>query len=296
MQQSSLTWPTIAHTIQTRAETVTTQISTAMDDAVGKLTALTSEANYSRHDLSHEAEALLNLRDELDALLNQGQVLTASPYQFQVGSEQGAGYYLTPQSAIATLTAKLREQVDKNRPMGELYCIALLVSESQLSRFAETLTHLTAVLPFPDWCQVARQASALSTHSEDKLYQPASIVQPRFKPQANLHANPLRELLKHQGAQIATLESLANDQTNVIEKLQVLAEKRTSKLTEISVAIERLKNLNECVWSHSLTGTTQSIATQLNQMVVPNNNQYTVASLLISSAPLLFFEELLCSV
>ena len=76
----------------------------------------------------------------------------------------------------------------------------------------------------------------------DKFYQPGAIAQPRFKPQANLNAEPLRELLKHQGSQLATLESLANDTTNVIGKLQALAAKRVSKLEEISSKLMDLKH------------------------------------------------------
>lgn len=291
--QSQLTWADTAQSIQTSAERVTTQIGTVMNSAVGRLTPLTGEANFSRHPLSSAAENLLGLRTDLEQLLTQGQVLTASPYQFQVGDKQVSGDYFNPQTAINTLVNKLNDQVDKNRPAGALYCIAIMVSEQQLKQFAETLTVLTSVFPLPDWCQVARQATALSTNSVDKLFQPAAIIQPRFKPQANLHTNPLREVLRYQGALIATLESLANDKSNVHSKLQLLANKRADKLTEISTLINNLKNLNGNVWSKKLAGTAQSIASQLKQASIPTNNQHTVASLIISLQPLTFFEELL---
>jgi hypothetical protein len=294
MQLSALTWPTSPASIQASAESVTGAVDGAMSAALAKLTAIESDANYGRHPLSTEAEALLGLRTDLDSLLNQGQVLTASLYQFQVGTKQASGHYLNPQTAIKILTAKLRDQVDKNRPAGPLYCIVIMVSESQLSSFAATLNNLVTVFPLPDWGQVARQATALSTNSVDKLHQPASIVQPRFKPQANLNANPLCELLRQQGAQLATLESLANDKTNVIDKLQALAAKRARKLSEVSAAIHALKTLNGSVWSMSLSGNAESLAAQLAQASVPNNNQHTIASLLLSDQPLNFWEELLC--
>ncbi|WP_019615472.1 hypothetical protein [Psychromonas ossibalaenae] len=292
---SLLTWPNAAQSIQTGAETVTTQVGTTMVEATARLTPLVGDANYSRHPLSLEAEALLGLRVDLDALLSQGTVLTVSPYQFQVGDQQTSGAYLNPQQAVNCLADKLRDQVDKNRPAGQLYCIAVMVSESQLNQFASVLSNLVSVFPLPDWGQVARQSTALSTQSVDKLFQPASISQPRFKPAANLHASPLRDALYYQGAQIATLESLAHDKTHVIDKLQVLASKRAGKLAEISETVNALKNLTGSVWSMSLNGSTESIATQLSQAPVPGNNQHTVASLLLSAAPLTFFEELLCS-
>lgn len=295
MQNSSLTWPTTAQTIQSNADTVTSQVTAEANSAVGRLTALISDAEFTRHPLSTEAESLNGLRDDLENLLTQGQVLTVSPYQFEVGTSYESGQYLNPQSALEVLSKKLSDQVDKHRPTGILNCIFIMITESQLNSFATKLTNLTTILPFPEWCQVARQATALSTNSIDKLYQPAVISQPRFKPQANLNANPLRELLKQQGAQLATLESLANDKTNVIEKLQALAIKKENKLTDILSALNTLKAVSGNIYSQKITGSTQSVATQLNQLTAPNNNQHTVASLIISTEPLTFFEELLCS-
>lgn len=294
MQSKTLTWPTTAQTIQTSAEAVTNQISTETNSAVAKLTAIQSDAGYSQHPLSAEANALSGLRDDLNSLLNNGTIISATPYQFEVGEQQTTGFYLNPQTAINVLTNKLRDHVDKNRPTGTLYCIAIMISESTLNSFATKLNSITEKLPIPDWCQTARQASALTTNETDKLYQSATIAQPRFKPLANLNANPLRDYLKHQGAQIATLESLANDNTNVIQKLQVLATKRATKLSEISTAINDLKSINASVYSIAINGTAESIATQLKQATLPNNHQYTIASLLISNTSMQFFEELLC--
>ena len=142
---------------------------------------------------------------------------------------------------------------------------------------------------------MARLSTALSTNLVDKYHQPANIAQPRFKPQAQLNANPLRKLLSQQGAQLATLESLANDKSDVHSKLQALASKRSAKLAEIKTNINALKTLNGKVWSITLTGNGESIATQLKQASLPGNNQHTIMSLMLSPQPLTFFEELLCS-
>ena len=130
--------------------------------------------------------------------------------------------------------------------------------------------------------------------SADKLYQPAAIVQPRFKPMARLNANPLLDALHWQGTQIATLESLADDANHVIGKLQALAAKRTTKLGDFKAQINALKSLKGSVYAFSVTGNAESIATQISQAGAPNNHQFTVASLLLSHEPMTFFEELLC--
>ncbi|MDE1235767.1 hypothetical protein [Vibrio aestuarianus] len=294
-QTSQLTWPISAQTIQTSAEAVTNQVSTVMNEAVGRLTALNSDANFGRHSLSAEAQALLGLRGDLQSLLNHGTVLTVSPYQFQVGSKLDSGAYLNPQTAVKTLANKLRDLSDTNRPKGQLYAVAIMLTASSMTSFASQLTELVSVFNLPDWCQVARQAQAMTTNERDKFQQPAAIVQPRFKPAANINASPLRDYLALQGSQIATLESLASDSTNVIGKLSALAAKRSEKLSEVSAQINALKQLKGSVYSFALSGTPESIATQLVQAGAPNNHQHTLASVMLSDRHLAFFQELLCS-
>ncbi|MBL4262142.1 hypothetical protein [Vibrio fluvialis] len=294
-QSSSLTWPNTAAGIQGQAEAVTGQVGQTMADAAGRLANLESDANFGRHALSVEAEALLGLYAELDSLLSAGTVVTVTPYQFQVGEKLDSGSYLSPSNAVKTLVAKLRDLSDRHRPKGQLHVVAIMLTGQSISEFAAKLEQITAVLTLPDWMQVARQAKALVTNERDKLHQPVAMVQPRFKPFATLNAQPVGDYFSEQSAQLATLESLASDSTHVIGKLQVLAAKRSSALSEISEAINNLKNLQGSVYSMSLTGTAESIATQLQNAAAPNNHQLTIASLLLSNEPLTFWEELLCS-
>ncbi|TOY93192.1 hypothetical protein [Vibrio fluvialis] len=294
-QSSSITWPHSAATIQSEAEAVTGQVGQTMAVAAGRLANLQSDANFGRHALSAEAEALLWLRVELDSLLIAGTVLSATPYQFQVGEKLDSGSYLSPNNAVKTLAAKLRDLSDRHRPKGQLHAVAIMLTGQSISEFASKLAQITAVLTLPDWTQVARQAKALVTNDRDKLHQPVAMVQPRFKPFATLNAQPVGDYFSEQSAQLATLESLASDNTHVIGKLQALAVKRSTVLSDISEVINNLKNLQGSVYSMSLIGTVESIATQLQNAAAPNNHQLTIASLLLSHEPLTFWEELLCS-
>ncbi|PFG55754.1 hypothetical protein ATG66_2070 [Vibrio sp. ES.051] len=293
-QLSPLSWPSRSQDIQSRAQSVTDKISTTTNEAVSRLMSLESDANYGRHALGTEAEALLGLRAELESLLVTGTVLSATPYQFQVGTKLDSGCYLNPQAAIKVLSSKLRDHADQYRPNGHLYCVAVMLTASQLTQFANQLVELVSVFPLPDWCQVSRLTQSLTTNEKDKLHQPAAIVQPRFKPMAKLNVNPLHEALHWQGAQIAMLESLADDANHVIGKLQALAAKRATRLGDVKAQINALKNLKGSVYAFSVTGNAESIATQISQAGAPNNHQFTVASLLISHEPMTFFEELLC--
>lgn len=292
-KQSSLIWSPAVDAIQTSAEQVTDQIGTVMDAGVNRLSSLKSDANYGRHPLSSEAHALLNLRAGLESLLVTGTVMTVSPYQHQIGTRLDSGCYLNPQTAVKALSAKLTDQADYHRPNGELHGVAFMVTASQLAEFAGLLNELVEVFPLPEWCQVARQATALSSNETDKYFQSSSIKQPRFKPQAKLNANPLRQALSYQGSQIATLESLADDSTNVIDKLSVLAAKRAQKLAQVQAKLNALKSLKGSVWSMMVNGTPHSISTQLAQATLPNNHQFTLASVMLSHQPITFYQQLL---
>lgn len=286
---TNLTWPRSAQTIQTSAEQVTDQIGTTMNEAVNRLTPFESDANYGRHSLSSEAEALLSLRGDLESLIEQGTIISATPYQYDVGQ----GCVLTPQQARNKLALKLQDQIDTHRPNTNTHCIAVMVSASNLASFASLLNSVTSVLCFPDWMQTARQAKVLTVNEQSKMHVPAAVVQPRFKPKATVNAQPLYEYEQHQAGLIATLESLASDATNVIGKLGALAAKRSAKMDELKAQINVLKDLQGSVWSAKFTGSLDSMASQLKNTDVPTNHQYTIMSLLLSEKPLTFFEELL---
>lgn len=293
-QLSSLNWPQSAASIQTQAESVTAQVGNAAAQAMGQLDAVAGKVTFQRHPLSAEAEALLGLRAELDALQQSGTALTVSPYMHQIGSELQSGRYLNPQQAVSHLAGKLRDQVDVHRPTGALYGLAIMLTASQLSEFAQHLTELTSVFNLPDWCQVARFTTALTTNEQTRLHQPVAITQPRFKPAAALNTQPLRAASSAMGTQLATLESLADDKTTVIGKLASLAVKRTQRLAFASEQLNALKSLQGSVWAMPLSGSPHSMATTLTAAAVPGNHPYTIASLLLSNQPLTFFEELLC--
>lgn len=292
---SPITWPTVAQTIQTSAEAVTSQIGTKMSAAQQTLIALEGDANFGRHALSSEAQALLGLRDELNTLLVSGTVITVTPYQFQVGEKLDSGSYLSPTNAVKALVAKLRDLSDTHRPKGQLNVVAIMLTAQSISEFSTKLQESVAALGLPDWQQVARQAKAMTTNHTDKLHRPSAITQPRFKPFAEMNAQPIGRYLIEQGAQLASLESLASDSTNVIGKLQALASKRSLALDDISQAINNLKQVQGSLYAMPLSGSAESIATQLKNAGVPNNHQLTVASLLIAHEPLTYWEELLCS-
>lgn len=291
-QKTSLTWPTSARDLANQAQGITQSVSQVNQQAIETLVSLTHDANFGRHSLSADAEKSLGLRAKLEALQVTGTVITVSPYQFEVGERLDSGGYLSPDRAIKTLVSKLRDLSDTYRPKGATYGIGVMLTAQTLGEFATNLQTVTQTLTLPDWCQVERQSRTLIDIDTEKYHQPLAVTQPRFKPKALLHAQPFNEFNTTQMAQLATLESLASDRTDVIGKLQALAVKRAEKLTQLLTSIMDLKGQ---VYSVALSGTVESMATALQNTAAPNNHQFTVASLILSDTPLTFWKELLCS-
>ncbi|MET2897060.1 hypothetical protein ABXV22_01895 [Vibrio rotiferianus] len=290
-----LTWPQTASKIQSQSEAVTDKVEQEMIRSTQKLIDLKSDANFGRHSLSEEAQAVLMLRNTLDELCINGTVVSATPYHFEVGERLESGCYLSPANAIQVLCDKLRDLSDIHRPKGQLYAIAIMLTSHSIEDFSAKLNTVSDVLTLPDWCQCARQTQALVTNERDKLHQPAPIIQPRFKPFAFLNASPFSGYKSNQASQVATIESLASDATNVIDKLARLGKKRATVVQSSSSAIEALKVMQGSIYSMSLSGSTESMATILKQAPLPNKHPLTVASLIISDRPVTFFRELLCS-
>lgn len=293
--KSTLTWPATAVELEATGESLNPRLKESMEDSIIRLQALETDANFGRHSLSEESHALLYLRQELNLLSVKGRVLTVTPYQFEVGERLGSGCYLNPSNASAVLSDKLSDLSDKNKPSGYVHVIALMVTDIEIEAFAKRLEDLCRVLTLPDWCQCARQASALAQNEKDKLHQPNAIMQPRFKPSSMVRANPLDAYFHLQAKQIATLESLASDETNVVGKLRELSAKRANALETITSDINALKALRGDVFSMKISGQVEEITATLRKSDAPNTHPLTIASLIISQEPMPFFEELLCS-
>lgn len=292
-QSTSLTWPNSAENIQSSAESVLTQVPGKTSDAVGRLQSLQSQVAFSRHSLSASAEALLNLRRELDALLVQGQVLSVHPYQHNIGTQTKSGHHLSPDEAVQVLASKLNDTTDKYHPKGKLHVVGWMIAENNLANFANATQSLYDVVNISELGMVSRRVSKVQSLQSDKMTKPETIIQPRFKPAAHLNQAPVLSVKHWQGAQLAQLESLAADRQPPVAKLAALANKRNAKLNEWSKTINDLKQNGITLHKFEAAGAPEVIATQLQQSQRPSRaNSYTFASLFISAQPLTFLSEL----
>lgn len=292
-QPASFTWPNSAEQMQRSAESVLSQVSNQADQSVGRLQALKGRVAFSRHALSSDAEALLDLRRQLDDLLMFGQVLCVYPYQHGVGSQSEHGHYLSPDEAITVLQTKLKDTADKYHPKGDLHVLGWMLAENTLGSFAQATNNLYQVVNVPELGLLSRRVNKEQSLQADKMTKPDTIVQPRFKPSAHINPEPVRLVERWQGAQIAQLESLAGDRQTPVDKLASLAVKRSAMLDTWSQNINELKQSGINLHKFEASGRADVIAAKLQKAKPPNRGHgYTFACLFISNKPLTFLSEL----
>ncbi|SQD80455.1 hypothetical protein [Moritella yayanosii] len=286
-------WPESAQTIQTSSESVLIQVNGVMDTAISKIKAIENKVTFARHPLSSDAESLLANRQQLEALLVQGQILCVHPYQHQVGSKNENGDHLSAPVAVQTLANKLIDVQDDYLPAGDLYVQGIMIAEQNISDFALHCQQLFNVLPIPELGIVARRSNQVLGQAQSQFIKPLPIMQPRFKPQAHVNVDPLRQVLQYQGGQVAQLESIAGDKQTPVQKLQALANKRNTQLSTWHDALNQLKNSDVAIYQFSATGKANVISTRLAQSSMPGHDHtYTFAALFISATPLTFLSEL----
>ncbi len=288
-QLSHLTYPPSLTAINQQCSSVLGQLSGNQSAAVNRLQGLAERAQYRPHPLSEASAALAGLRDELDRLLVTGRCLTVTPYQHGVGQHQGNQYSLAAPNAVATLAAKLQDGADPLLPTGQLHAIAWLVTGNSETALADALTPLCTILPLPEWCAALRRLAA----NNDTMSQPTAAKVPRWKADEPLSWDPLCPARMALGAELAQLESLAQDGTTPIAKLAALAARREERLAAMTQALHQLASISGQLWHWQGQGDAASLAAQLGQSSPPDHSHsMTVGALLLSPSPLTFWLEL----
>ncbi len=292
-QSTSFIWPTSAQQLQNSAESLLAQVPSSSNEATSRIQSLEGQVTFSRSSLSNQAEALLALRTDLNHLLIEGQVLCVHPYQYDIGTQTENGHHLMPDEAVSVLANKLGDAADKHHPKGELYVLGWMLAENTLSKFADVTSALFDVVNISELGMVARRVNKERSLAFEKMTQPESITQPRFKPSSHFNQAPLRDVERWQGAQLAQIESLAASRQTPVDKLTALAAKRTAQLENWSQSLNALKQSGTALYKFEANGSSDVIAAQLKKSQMPSRaHSYTFACLFISPEPLTFLSEL----
>lgn len=289
-QQLTTNWPSSA--ANQAGQVGATLEMTAGHDAAGtsRLAAIASRAQYRRHSLGPAADGLLAMRQQLDALLVQAQILAVTPYQFGVGLPEEGNHYLAPTNAAKALATKLTDLADPHRPTGTVHAVGLMVCATSASQLISLLTTTTAVLPIPEWCAALRRLSA----DNQRMTRPAAAAVPRWQPASPLALDPLRGFRAAQGGQLAQIEALAADSTTPLDRLQAIAARRADRLASLAAALAAMAANSANLWVWQGGGEPGVIAGQLTAATPADyGHVFSVGALVVSPSPLTFLQELL---
>lgn len=282
-------WPASAQAISDSTAEVLNQVGGVMSDAIGRVAATEAKVTISRHDLSSEAEALLNLRAELNNLMVQAKTLTVTPAVYGLGSDG----FLSTQQAINALAAKLRDNADRHTPGNQNHALVLLLSAASPAQLLSQLTPICNLLAVPTLLAYQRQLQKEASLAADKMQQNAPALTPRWTQISDLNLQPLRSASTLLGAQIAQLESLSADAATPLAKLTALANKRSALIGALQSDLTALQGVAGSIWRFAYTGSAAGLATELQNTAAPVKQPVSVAMVISSTQPLTFFQELL---
>lgn len=281
-------WPESAQAIQDSADEVLNQVGGVMSAAINRVAATEAKVTINRHDLSVEAEALLNLRTELNNLLVQAKTLTVTPAVYGLG-EDG---FLSTQQAINALAAKLADNADRHTPANQNHALVLLLSAASPAQLVSQLTPICNLLAVPALLSCLRQLQKTASLPADKMQQNKPALTPRWTQKSTLNLQPLRNAAGLLGSQIAQLESLSSDGATPLAKLTALANKRSALITQLQTDLTALANVSGSIWRFAYTGSAAALATELQNTAAPVKQPVSVAMVISSAQPLTFFQEL----
>ncbi|ALP42907.1 hypothetical protein [Aeromonas schubertii] len=286
-RQTTLAVPPSLVDVCSQTSGVLDAIPAEQEQALQRLTALGERAGWRRHPLGALAQPHSMLRAQWEAWLAQGWALTVTPFQHRVALRPGT---LSAPNAIKALIAKLRDQDDPLRPSGPLFAIGWMVAARSHDELASRLQPLCQALPLPDWCAVLRRLQA----QNDPMQQPKTPTSPHWSPRQPLIWDPLRQARRVSGSVLGTIESLASDAATPLAKLARLAEKKAAHLAQEQAVITDLQAaIAGTLWRWQGHGEVESLASELERSLPDDHTSCaTVASLLLSPAPLTFWQEL----
>lgn len=285
---SNATWPASAAAIHTSAEPVLDQVSAVMNEAINRLAEPTGKVSYTRPAISNNAQALLNLRSQLNTLLVNGKILTVTPAVYGIGE----GGYLSAQQAINALAAKLADNADWHTPANQQHALVLLLSAASPGQLLNQLTPICNLLAAPALLAYMRHLQKSAVLQSEKMQQNTPALTPRWTQAHSINLDPLRKAETLLGTQLAQLESLSSDASTPLAKLSALANKRSAMLVTLKADIAALTNVSGNIWRYGYTGSARALATELQKNAVPVNQPASIAMVISSPQPLTFFKDL----
>lgn len=255
---NNITFPSSAKSLLTGAQDFAEQANEQAQGQAGKLNAL-SEPFHTPSAIADDAASVAALRDELNTLLVSGYSLAINPYQYRADDDE----FLSPGAAANIAADKLTAS---DVPALGAHGLALVVSASTESVFAQSVLDLVSVMPFPDWRTLADRASKSAVLDLEKMQIPTVRRGPFWLRDNLAQQVPLSSTEQLIGAMIARAEAVGESNTSPVERLKALAKMSADNLTQLAASADALTALfaGSCR-ALKLMGTPVSMAKQLRE-------------------------------
>ena len=264
-----------------------------------KLTELAGKVPNAVPDVSALAGMADELRGRLAGLMTDSvSVLCVHPWQQGVGDRKGDYAWLTPENALASLSARcVPACLTGDAPQGGA-ALVLVVTAPDLSAFMDALGAFNGVFPLRELEQAGRRAAALATLELDKFVIPKA---PCFPPWEWLTpGTPSTGAAFEQvtGTVLARMEAAKAAATAPLDALKQAGERLQTQLGAAVKKIDALKQAmqgtNASWFGAYLSGDLGELSRDLSLIAPPANaaHKLTAALLFVGSAPqLAYFQE-----
>ena len=265
----------------------------------GKLTELAEKVPNAVPDVSALAGMADELRGRLAGLMTGSvSVLCVHPWQQGVGDRKGDYAWLTPENALASLSARcVPACLTGDAPQGGA-ALVLVVTAPDLSAFMDALGAFNSVFPLRELEQAGHRAAALATLELDKFVIPKA---PCFPPWEWLTpGTPSTGAAFEQvtGTVLARMEATKAAATAPLDALKQAGERLQTQLGAAVKKIDALKQAmqgtNASWFGAYLSGDLGELSRDLSLIAPPANaaHKLTAALLFVGSAPqLAYFQE-----
>lgn len=239
---------------------------------------------YTPSSLASSAAELNALRNELNALLFSGFAIGFNPYQYRIGNDGK----LSANTALTFAAEKLHDSRDA---ITGSYGLALIVSASSESVFAQNLQTIIQLMPFLEWTHCYHLAAKHAVIPVEKMQVPTARLNPRWRADDFQFSEPLTGTYQYLDAELATSESVAESATNPVDRLKQLADKKNQVLSKL------VNDMNAFIATFQgdctaikLTGTTSQMAKQLQETTVSEEPYSTVFVMVSDTVPTFFYQ------
>lgn len=280
---NSIRFPSSTQNIHDQSKSFIEQLKSHTSSQAGKLDKLSSPL-HTPSELASEAQNLIDLREQLNALLFSGHACAFTPYQYRIGAKQ----MLSADTAATFAAEKLTDQLD---PIQGQHGLALFITAYNESTFASNLANIVKILPFPEWLAVADKAANNAVLEIEKMQTPETKLNPYWRGENYSNQNPLNTTEHLLGSEVAQAEAVTESNLKPTERLKQLATLQSDSLTQLlDDSANFISLFNGQVYAIKLTGTPRNMAKQLREASVSSEPYSTLFLMISDDEPTFFYQ------